>query len=468
MKRKLLLGVLSIALLSALVLALSERPAGQTSAGEIPLSAIEALKGELVQRGFVIAGKQFKSANVVFLCCNGFLESCYGNNAAAPYLTLTFDQGGIAVPEEIRLGPQDAIILVGRTPPPVSYFSYRSYLFSRYNPATGERDKLFISLGDTVNNETIQTGDGAGDEPFDRLVILVSTADRGTDQAVRAAAERAGFPEGIVNTDVIPASVTRLGLGEESDNLVFLHRLMLPQPGFEEDFRHYLSSPPYEAFIVRRASGSPGPDPFPMPSLTPRGTGRSELDLLPAMERLRLAILARYANMRATELTTSIWLTEGFDGLQRNVNLLGENRDTTYLASEVFQLADDPEEFLIVYGVNHDLLGKASYSNFTIYGDGLKIGIVGKNSVELYNSAADLLAGDPNADKFYAFKVARDCGGDPAEECLTIEPSISCPRLDLDGDLFVAFRAYLERATGVGPIWTELIYDRVIKFSPRE
>jgi len=35
----------------------------------------------------------------------------------------------------------------------------------------------------------------------------------------------------------------------------------------------------------------------------------------------------------------------------------------------------------------------------------------------------------------------------------------------LDEPAFIGFRAYMEPATRVGPNYTEILYDRVIKFS---
>lgn len=45
------------------------------------------------------------------------------------------------------------------------------------------------------------------------------------------------------------------------------------------------------------------PDPFPVPILRVRGTGKTQLDLLP-VEELREAILAEYPHFQATELPT--------------------------------------------------------------------------------------------------------------------------------------------------------------------
>ena len=435
------------------------------SSDQISAAKVDNFKRVLEKKGFIVEEKTFRTANVVLLCCNGYLASCYGNNAGAPYLTLTLNMDNIDVPEEQLMGEQDAIVLVGRTPPPVKYFSYRSYLFSRYDPANPDRDILFVSLGDTINLENVKTGGPEGAEPYNRSVIIISTADERTDALVRAAAEAAGFPKKILNTDVIPASLTRLGHQEEADHFVLLHRLMLPLAGHEAEMQTYMASPPYYAFKVTPAASTRTPKPFPMPKLTPRGTGGSEMDLLPTMERLRAAILEKYAGYNAQELTTGIWLNEGLDGLQRNANLLGEIRDTTYLSTETFTLDDPQNDFVIVYGLNHDLTKKATYSNFSVYGDELKIGITGKNSPDLYNSACDLIPDDPNASLFYVYKVALDCGDDPPEQCLKIEPSVVCPRLHLDKGLFIAFRAYLEKKTKTGPIWTELLYDRAIKFT---
>jgi hypothetical protein len=123
---------------------------------------------------------------------------------------------------------------------------------------------------------------------------------------------------------------------------------------------------------------------------------------------------------------------------------------------------------LIVYGINHEAWGKATYSNFSVYNDEKKMGMVGKHSRDLAGSADDYIHDDKNAQYLYAWKVARVCGQNDLK-CLQVklpdrvEP---CDRVDLNKDFFVAFRAYLEPSTQVGPYWFELLYDRVIKFSP--
>ncbi len=62
-------------------------------------------------------------------------------------------------------------------------------------------------------------------------------------------------------------------------------------------------------------------------------------------------------------------------------------------------------------------------------------------------------------------KVSRNCTEGEAY-CLTLSPP--CPRLTLGaGTVLTVFdRIYLEPATKVGPALPEILYDRVIKFSP--
>ncbi|MBF0507388.1 MAG: hypothetical protein HQK57_00470, partial [Deltaproteobacteria bacterium] len=118
-------------------------------------------------------------------------------------------------------------------------------------------------------------------------------------------------------------------------------------------------------------------------------------------------------------------------------------------------------------------------ANFTVYDVCKACGVESENSRMLAGSALDYFVGNPNipphVDKLYAWKVARDCKGDP--HCTTVYtggcPSCTpagtdnCPiGIEKNGQLFIGFRAYVEPATKIGPAFTEIIFDRVIRFSP--
>ena len=91
---------------------------------------------------------------------------------------------------------------------------------------------------------------------------------------------------------------------------------------------------------------------------------------------------------------------------------------------------------------------------------------------------------DPDADKLYVLKVARNCDGE--DHCIACEPTgpdindftDECGRypttagddpspLDFNKEeMFFIFRSYMEPATNVGPDDNELLYDRAIYFGP--
>ena len=462
------------------------------AAASISSSKIERLKAALAKKGFEVEEweEAFGRVDIANLVCNGIMAIGYGNNADAPYMVFIEQVeapppiGKIKIPRILQLRPDEAIVFIGQTPPPVAYFSYRSYLLDHvYENVLGGKEvkRVFTSLGDTLSNHTIKK---IGGDPFKRDILIVITADKGTDARVRAAATAVGIPLAIINTDIIPSSVVRMGIDEdpimppsgppkEFDAFVFIHRIFLNE-GLESEFEQYLENPGVRVLHLTQDPQTVKLDPFPMPQVLKRGTGSTEVDLMPSLDNLRQAILNSYPGYTATELTTRIWLNEWLDGIQRRENLLGENRDTSYLCSENFKLQDSSDEFLIIYGVNHEVWGKATYSNFSVYHYDKKLGIVGKHSRALADSAYDYIPKDPNdpyydpnAPYLYAWKVARACSqNDP--KCLQIklpERVQPCNLVDLNKDLFVAFRAYVEPATKVGPYWYELLYDRVIKFS---
>ncbi|MGA7876349.1 MAG: hypothetical protein WCA08_11865 [Desulfoferrobacter sp.] len=267
---------------------------------------------------------------------------------------------------------------------------------------------------------------------FNKDIVLVFTNDKSTNKAIRKAARRAGFPEGVFNTFVIPSSLlkTNDALDETTDELIIGQRTALWRDG-TSDGGGYVENPGGVVFRVTPLNDSH--DPLPTPPQMVRGTGRTEFDLGTAMERLREAILEHYSHLSAQELTTSQWVMESPLALQTLTNTLGDSSDAAYLLThQFFKLADTPEDFLIIYGVNHQRSGKAIYQNISIYQGFKYCGIAtafdhcySPDCVAFAGSAGDYLAdGDANdTDKLYVLKVARHCNEEPC--CW------KCPSLDV-------------------------------------
>jgi len=444
---------------------------------------IEAFQAALEADGFTVQEGKLETFDVIAMYNAGLIPSCYGNNAQAPYMCYklpvapgqttnnTVSDSPIK-PEnaglwaDYRLRPDEAIVFIGMTPPECSYFSYCSYIAVRYYPDEGQARRVFGSLGDPLNNMTIGTeGTPNGEEGdvFGQNTVIICTADKGIDGRVRDSLASAGYSMDIVNTDVIPPGLVKMGLDAEDDTFILLHRLAFFTD--EQAGEDYMASEQGTVFRLT-PGGDTQLEPFEVPELRVRGTGdTAELDLIGALEELRQAILAKYGNLRATELETSPWLLQGYNAIQTGTDALGDNNDTVYLRTDQFTLGDDPQEFLIVYGVNHAALGKCTYNNFSIYGADIMNGIAGRENATLAGTAEEYLPDNPAAQYLYVCKVARDAAGDPA--CVEIPTGPGAYGIPLDVQAFLGYRIYLEKETKTGPFWFELLYDRVIKFSPQ-
>ena len=291
---------------------------------------------------------------------------------------------------------------------------------------------------------------------------------------MRDALIAAGYSPDIINDDNIPPSLVHMGLEKGKDTFLTIMRAALwDQPDVGGD---YLDNIGDHMRVFRITPNTPvaAGEPWPVPALRVRETGVSEYQTIPNaaadLEHLRQEIIRRHggAQLRPVHLDTDIWLPEGYTGIFRDVDLLAEDRDTTYLRTNFFQLACD-DDFVIVYGVNHEQTGKAIYSNFRFYGVELLNGIAGTSSAEYANSAADYFSpGYENSKYYYVYKIARR--GMAGEPCVLVPYSTGNPSgkafgVDNNKDAYIAFRAYIDVNTQVGPSLFEIIWDRAILFT---
>jgi hypothetical protein len=483
LSRIILASVISLIIIFS---AISCAPLGKSTT--ISIGDIEALRTSLQNSDFTIKLAPFIPVDLVKLYEAGRLANAAGNNAGALYKGVF-----AAVPQNVeikdinqlsnakeliqnllyntpgliqgwQLNPDEALVLVTKTPPECAYFSYCGFIFYKYYEKDQQRKWIWTSYNDPLNNLTIKTSgtpDGAKGNPFNQDTIIIVTADRGTDQCIRSAAAAAGYSGSIINTYIIPSSMVKLGIGSEYDTVVFGHRMALFAD--EKAGQEYANAISAALRVTPKSQAKL--DPFPAPELRVRGTGKTEIDLQPALDELRQVILAKYSNLSASEFETSLWLPESYDAVQRELYVAGESRDTVYLRSDTFILGDDPDEFAIVYGVNHAAAGKATYSNCSFYGEAGWNGVAGIYSTEFTGSAEEYLPGNPLAKYLYVCKFARSCNAD--KTCVAVPTGPKAHGVGLDEPAFIGFRAYMEQVTKVGPAYTELLYDRVIKFNKR-
>ena len=476
MKAKILLSVMMSTVLLLAPIAFAQR-AGQDH------DALARFQNALKRDGFDVTPGAAEIFNPAADYCAekpGVTSALYNNRA--PYLHLLVPklaqtQETQQLVESFQLRPDEAVVLIGPTPPSVKYFGYYAFLSTRFlytkEFPDGKRTELLGNLGDTVNNATVKT---LGSTPFDRTVALIFTPDKGTDARIREALLRAGYPEAIMNTLVFPASMLNLGHTATADELLIAMRIGPSDHQAAVDSYVQDAQETLKVFRVTPRTEAVA-DPFKVPRLRVRGTGRTEMDRMNKMDKLRQGIIEANPGLSFTDITKLLSkpnFYEGNDYIQRYHVAFGNSRDVLWLsagylpefeANDVITLADG--EFLMVYGPNHVATGKAAYMNFSVYASEEGQVSIGQVSDDhLSGTARFFLPTDPDADLMYAYKISRSCGVGESN-CLTLSID-NCERVTIDQNtkLGLIFRMYLESATRVGPPYAEILYDRVIKFSP--
>jgi len=464
MKAKILLPLISVLLL-LVPNAFAQR------AGQDPL-ALDRFQRALESDGFDVTAGAVDVWNMVAEWCAytpGVDNAWYFNNQ--PYFQFKVPKS-VQEPDQLnavfQMREDEAVVVIGLTPPPARYFSYTPFLSSKVYP--DQRRQVLATLGDSVNNATVKT---IGGTPFNAPIALIFTPDQGTDARVRAALRGAGYPAAIINTLVFPASMLNLGYGDAADELRIVPRAAIWEDQAAGDA--YMKNPPLSVFRVTRRTPA-DQNPFPAPQLRIRGTGHTEMDLMNKLGELRRGIIEANPGMDVSDVMVAPTLYEGYDYIQRGANPYGDGRDCFYIAAgyapemgtnDPITLADG--EFLVVYGPNHVAIGRATYMNINVYAsETAKLSIGSLDDRDFQDTAAPYFPpGDPAADLMFVYKVSRNCGGEA--NCLQLSSPEGCTRLTIDSStlLGIGIRTYLEPATKVGPAMPEMLYDRVIKFSPR-
>jgi hypothetical protein len=499
---------------------------GLAAAAKPPKSVMDNVPrflGQIESAGLSWQEGEFQYFDLITQVCEGGIYfSAMGNNPwPNAYFFLKMPN-----PEEInyelpfpfvyQMRQDEAVVFIGYTPPPVRYFGLQSWV--QMGPASPPGDTVVdnraligVAFGDSVNNLTVRT---TGSDPFNRPIVYIVTANQQTEQLVRKAVLAAGYPNAIINVERLSTAIAPLGYGPEGSFLLTAERYAVPSDKnqFEDYVRRSIPDdpkydPPFRAFRVSPMSELAS-DPYPVPTLRVRGTGETEMDLYPALKSLGEAIIAKEASQGMPaykELGVRFWqdvmstgqvvyVDEPWPSLQNGQFGFQGTRDANYWTTyPPFKLRNEVQEYVIVYGVNHQRSGKAAYTSFSAYvepvfGTGREIGLGQVSDADFErggspgDSARQYLQHE-HADMLYAWKIARKCNGELY--CLEVgEPknidgmpynSHCKPKIDLDidpdrpswaSDVFLAFRNYMEPATAVAADSNELVWDRAIYFGP--
>ena len=457
--------------------------------------------------------------DTIALASQGKLISCFGNNAGSGYLVPMIppspnqdsapatEMGNFSWPAEVpsalydasaenapanpyfspvgwtyKLRQDEAVVLIGTLPPECKYFSLINYVFSsavkpgktygersffQYGSAeAGAYHPVFASLGEPVNMNNIRYA--GGETCFGSEFAYIASGNQDTAEAIRAALIEAGYDENMINIAPFYADTLRMGLEKGAD--VFSILMRTSQPADETAFDQWLASFSETMRVCRVTPKAETPEnAYAYPVLTPRGTGVHEVQTLPeadkALDTIRQKLIAQYAEeYDYEELTARIAVPEGMTGYLNDENAQGDNRDTSYLMTDDFTLNSD-EDFVVVYGVNHVAAGKATYANTVLYARPMLNGIVSLYD-SMYGSSADAYLDGEDSGSYYVMKLARAAEDEftAAIPYSTDNPNGRFYGADNEAQLFLAYRAYVEPETGVGPSYYEIVYDRAIVF----
>lgn len=475
----------------------------------------------LNNRDFIVQQGKVSYVDIIKLCSEGKTDSCLGNNVGAPYAACFLPPAPNQEPSvgqlpplgyrpdnpnnypanvdyiapgfSFKLRPDEAIVLIGLTPPPALYYCFRSYVgfvedkfekdYSEYitvgDDDTGFYHMIFASLGDQINNHNIwteNTPNGTPGKPYNSSTIIINTASTNINKEIRNALSTAGYSSDIMNDDNIPIELVNMGLEKGKDTFIYMMRFAL---WAEQNIgNQYINNIDQFIKVFRITPRIPleNSSPWPVPTLKIRETGISEYQVVPNARRdldhLRSEIIKQYSSFEYehVDLELGIGIPDNYNAIVRDFNVYGDNRDAVYFKTEDFQLTSD-DDFIIVYGVNHERTGKAIYSNASFYGVELFNGVVGAfSTIQFPDTAFEYFPdGYENASYYYVYKMARKADDENAViiPYSTRNPYGKAYGVDNNQDARIVFRVYLDQIAMVGPYIFDVIWDHAILFTKR-
>ena len=366
----------------------------------------------LQDSGYTVRMGEMNKQYPVEYCVTGYTPNANGNNVGVPYF-------GIQLPPPpgqdslysnslmYNVRSDEAVILIGKTPPKCKYFSYRSYLFNRYYdfPPPPKRKKINASLGETTSLHRMRP-DLPLDSMFSRKFALIMSADSILAMQVKSIilGATSEIAAADIHFDILPSGdLFRCGTGPTSDWTNILHRASLFEDTVAEN--NYMNHLPLEVIQVTRTE--PGPHvPFSLHPFLPTSSGITELNLFPNVELLEDGLYNTYHNNYDI-----IWLSStpfnlgSFTAIQQGVDALGDNHDCLYTFTNDFQLGEN--DIAVSYGVDHTQTGQAVYDNIILYGKKYFDGFGGITNLMMEKSARQFISDTSIADRMFAYCFSR-------------------------------------------------------------
>jgi hypothetical protein len=404
-------------------------------------------------------------------CCLP-VANCQGMNPGTPYgvwslppapgaevadvdVYWPFGPAPAGTSRDFRLRPDEVVLWLGTAPPRSKYFGQRSYLSTRQQ-YDGTRRIVAGSLGPALNHLTAEALIGVA--MWDTELAIVTSSDAGAERRVHGWLEQSGLPKRHVLADHIPADLVTLGLHEEADTLFIFDRIAVADnPTALATWR---ADPPVRLLRLTPPRALPA-EPHALQPLPVRGSGTDESAWADAMDALEVAIVDRWPGRPTLTLESDPYFLEAIACIDDPGVCAGDIYDRYAAIIQPVELG--LFEHIVMFGVNHERTGKASYSSASLHTIERQIGVVDFDSSQMVGSARLLLPDHALVDDLYTVVVARDCE-DFELPCLVMPET--CPGAALSEGFKLTYRAYLDPLSGAAPLPEELVLDRGTKFFP--
>lgn len=419
-----------------------------------------------------------------------------GNNPAAPYVVATVPPWKEEFVDPVladvwgpskegfndiyRLDPHEAIIMMGQLPPPASFFSEQTWLFSRegsfdenstrykeiansplgvftrifFTKLNDKRSLVFASLSNPNNNIVIERQSGGS---FGEMRYFIITPDKYMDKAVRKMLSDLAVDNKDIFTEPIPIDM-KVGLNEASDDFTTLIRYAHPNdggmPGTPSD--SWRKNPSLVILRIREKNPTHSPKTYP-PVVPEKRTAVDERPLKPDLGNIMAAVGRRWGQPCAKADCSD--RVQNFIDLQRAPiymvgklcipfmeNCLGDTWDASYHIHPPTPI--DNGEIYVAAGVLGTKSGNAVYTSLGVNQIPMIKGVFDISDKELEGTAKEYSAEVNNTDKFYLYYFTRNCKG---LEHLTYGHCVELSMIPPGFQIAIAQRNYIKQGTQRGP-----------------
>ncbi|HEY9606859.1 MAG TPA: hypothetical protein V6C85_34945 [Allocoleopsis sp.] len=419
--------------------------------------------------------------------CVGSSNTRYGwIKTTAPGINSTFcdekrQTTGNSIPPCFMLDGDDALVISGSMSPVqnISYYSFTFYQTYIYNSDSSSNYTLVrssVNLG--FNNSNLKQGSNG-------KYVLIAAANTQTINVVKQALRGAGVPDAIMNTYLVPASVTNLGNVDYPDQLSLALRLTGQSEAERQQVDTFAQqTAPATTVLFIKGPGLNGDVTF---ADLPKWEDTLRVNpveyttgLDQNLKELESTVIRRY-NRQGYKLKAR--LSESLLHLDPDVcranleSCVYDAPDALYTSFPCdfspspirsgncqIELTPNSNDVLMWIGVNHSIVGDKTLA---AYWSGESQGFQGGNDgtfafvgLNTQGSANQYLS-RIQAANLYAIKITRSCGNDLY--CASV-PFIGRISNNKTGFILIG-RTYLDKATGSGPNPANLIPATVLWFT---